>query len=198
MLNHQQRNPRHPEDDDEPRIFRRDLRYVPLIAPVTTTTFLQKVLASYLGHERAHKFCHAASHAFGWASIITVPIIVGLTVVMLHQSPPVDRVQIKNLPEVQYVPGMNIHPLLKIEMHVQRAVYTYTLNDSKGRTVYTWPSKFDEDPKYMFGDTTLTVPQWLQLQPGDYYVHAQVDYMYNPISRSSLSGNIAHLRVKQQ
>src|SRR6185503_8988339 len=119
MLNLQERNPRHPEDESEQRIFRRDLRYVPLIAPVTTPTFLQKVLAAYLGHDRAHKFCHAASHAFGWASAITVPIIVGMTVVMLRQSPPIDRVQIKNLPEMQYVPGMNIHPSLRIEMHVQ-------------------------------------------------------------------------------
>lgn len=191
-LQHEQRK----SAEDEPRIFRRDLRYVPLIAPVMTPTYLQKVLASFLGDVRAHKITHVTSHAFGWASAITVPIIIGMTVVMLRQAPPIDKVQIKNLPEVQYVPGMDIYPPMRIEMHVQRAVFTYTLNDGQGHAVYTWPKQVVDDPKYVFGDTALMVPSSLRLAPGDYYVHAHVDYMYNPISRSSLSGNIAHLLVR--
>lgn len=171
-----------------------------IVKPVTGPSFLQKVLAQVIGHERSCKVCNITSHMFGWASLLGTVFILVLAAVMFTRPQPTYTMPTKDyeIPKYEYSNGMAITVPPKLDTKVQSAKYEFSLEDSRGNVLYVWPVQVDSGGKPIFDAVDLILPSNLRLDIGNYYIHASVDYRHNPLSRHHMEGNVARVIVKDQ
>lgn len=140
---------------------------------------------------RVKKILTLVDRLFLLISAIVIPILIAVAFVWLVQKPPTQifntNIYIESKPgEIITIPSD-----IKIHIPAKKAVYRYWITNDKGYVLHRYPDvRIDEE--HINFDTTLKIPS---LQKGNYILHAEVIYPFNPFKNGYITFVLLTLRI---
>jgi hypothetical protein len=138
-------------------------------------------------------FVRRGDRLFSIVSLTSVPLLVALCLYWYYERVPLHS--ICNPTTLIVAPGETTHlsTYYTVSFSSRRALYSMWLEDSKGRMVYEYKPQEITDSSFTFGNQNITFP--VQLAPGKYSLHAELQYPLNPFKTAAVSAQLVNLEV---
>lgn len=125
-------------------------------------------------------------------SLVAIPLLVSVTIFWMVDRSPTQEIQSEKI--IEATGGTVIDVSSPVAFHVQarKAEYQIYIRDRKGDAVYVYPEHTVQDSKLNLGDLKIDIPH---LAYGQYTVHAQLVYWFNPFKDGRADFELAKLVV---
>lgn len=150
-------------------------------------------MRTLLQKPRIKNFLSGGDKLFSIASLLCVPLLLGLCLYWYYERAPLHKLD--NPVNMVVSPGETTHlgSFYTISFSANKALYSMWISDVKGRMVYEYKPQWVTASSFTFGNQNITVP--VQLAPGKYSLHAELQYPLNPFKNATVSAELVHLEV---
>lgn len=130
---------------------------------------------------------------FSIASLVCFSLFISLCFYWYYERAPLRKLE--NPIELVVSPGETAHlaSFYTVALDANKALYSMWISDSRGRMVYEYQPQWVSTSSFTFGNQNITVP--VQLAPGKYVLHAELQYPLNPFKTATVSAELVHLEV---
>lgn len=154
------------------------------------------ILSSKIQHSDGWKHVtNVCAQVFSSVSVIGMLMLVSVAVVWAFETAPSQTfVNVQNIVHTRVGSRISLSSNIRVHTDATRAVYRMWLSDSSNESVYVFPDRAVIDPTdFILEPDNIRVPP--SVKPGEYTLHAEVIYPFNPFKNGSINMSLATLYI---
>lgn len=136
------------------------------------------------------------SKVYSSVSMLGMVMLVAISVVWtLEKAPSQTFVNVQNVVHTQVGSYLDLTSNIRVRTDASKAVYRLWLTDSSGEAVYVFPDHAITNPTdFILAPDGIRIPP--SIKKGEYMLHAQVMYPFNPFKNGNINMTLATLFVE--
>jgi len=127
-------------------------------------------------------------------SCLAIPALIGGSVVMVLEKAPDQHFVYNEVIEARAESTIVLDIPLTVRTETKKALYRVFITDNSGSVVYVFPDHLVENPQeFRLSKYKLKLPV---LNPGQYKVHTNLIYWFNPFKNGTVEFDVASLVIQ--
>lgn len=165
------------------------------------TGLLHQAMVRIIGQSAAEGVSAVCGAVWSVGCMVGVPAIGVMSLGLFVESPTVTEIKSPptQIPTLAVTPSNPVFVSSPVTLgpKITKALYTAYIANTQGEIVYRYPSMYIDtvDGRIEAGDLSFKVPP--SIEPGSYYIRAEIVYPINAVKNGDLKMELARLIIKE-